>query len=143
MVSSQNSLTSNTTNIDISWGAIIGIVIGAILCIALGYLLYYFCTMYCFYISDEKSRPQFLFTHSAEERDCGTIACININRQLIICCCPSLKQKIEKANTYQKVDTSVNITPTGSYFVPVYQNNLNNDEESQSCTHPRLLSCSY
>lgn len=118
-----NAISTSDSTWSMSWVEITGIAIGGILCIALCFLLYYFFTMYCFYISDKNSRPQFLFTHSAEERDCGTIACININKQLILCCCPSLTRKVNSIEIYQKADQSVNISNTATNFAPYCLNN--------------------
>ncbi len=106
-----------TPSVSISTGAIVGICTGLVVCLVLCFLMYYCCTMYCFYISDAHSRPDFLFTHSAEERDCGTVACVNINRSLIICCCPSLKKTVEKTHIYQQGAAGVNMVHTGEPFL--------------------------
>ena len=107
---------TTSTNPDIPIGPIIGVFVGISLCIPLGFLLYYFFTMYCFYISKPRSRPAFLFTMTAEERDCGTICCVNINTGLIVCCCPSLKKTVEHTNLYQDGSNNLNVTHTGSNF---------------------------
>ena len=120
MRSSTPSSTAMST-LNISTGAIIGITIGAIVCISLCILMYYFCTIYCFYISDPRSRPEFLYTHNVEERDCGTIACVNVNRSLILCCCPSLKKTVENTNLYQQGGNNITFTSSNADF-------LNNQE---------------
>ncbi len=106
---------------DISTGAMVGICVGIVICIGLCFLMYYFCTMYCFYISDPQSRPEFLYTHNIEERDCGTIACVNINRNLILCCCPSLKETVEKTKLYQEGSSNLNVTATNSQFLYAHE----------------------
>jgi hypothetical protein len=116
---SNNIQTSSISASDIPIGAIVGIIVGAIICITLCVLMYYCCTMYCFYISDPKTRPQFLYTHSAAERDCGTMACININKQLILCCCPSLQATVKKTELYQDVTFSQNVTHLASHLPPL------------------------
>ena len=123
MVSNKSLLYSSTPtpSVDISTGAIVGICIGIVVCIALCFLMYYFCTMYCFYISDPRSRPEFLYTHNIEERDCGTIACVNINRNLILCCCPSLKKTVETTNLYQEGSSNLNVTQTSSQFIYAHE----------------------
>jgi hypothetical protein len=115
----KNVEVSSISASDIPIGPIVGIIVGVIVCIALCTLMYYCCTLYCFYISDPKSRPQFLYTHNVEERDCGTMACINLNKQLILCCCPSLEATVKKTDLYQDVTFSTNVTHTASHFPPL------------------------
>ena len=98
-------------------GLVIGLVIGFIIFSMLMYLMYYFFTLYCFYISDEESRPQYLFTHSQEDVDCGTICCINLNRSLILYCCPGLKEAVKRAHIYQRGASEVNIGFTNSQYI--------------------------
>lgn len=118
LITSKNisAASSSSSSSSIPWGIIIGLVIGLIFLSILGYTLYYFCTLYCFYISDEDSRPQYLFTHSQEDTDCGTICCININKKLILQCCPSLKEAIKTAHIYQRGAQELNVAYTGSHF---------------------------
>lgn len=134
-----NAINSSESAWTMPWGEIIGFGLGGILSMALGFLLYYFFTMYCFYVSDKNSRPQFLFTHSAAERDCGTIACININKQLIICCCPSLKQKVESTELYQNAEHNWNITHVATNFAP-YCLNSTTSISNHDHVHAPLLS---
>ena len=79
-------------------GLIVGLVIGGILLLILGYTLYYFFTLYCFYT--EEPRREFLFSYSKEDTDCGTTTCINLNKMLIPCCCPSLRETVRTVHLY-------------------------------------------
>jgi hypothetical protein len=104
------------TAVDVPWGVVIGSIVGLLMLFILGCFLNYCCTIYCYVTSSANGRPPFLYSLESVNRDCDTLACINISEKSIICCCPHLKEDVEKATIYPAGSTTVNVTNTRSLF---------------------------
>jgi hypothetical protein len=102
--------------IDVPIWMIVVCIIGFVLLCALGCFLSYCCKIYFFVISRINGRPPFLYSLESVNRDCGTLACINASQGAIICCCPSHREDVEKANIFPSQSNTVNLTNTKSIF---------------------------
>ena len=113
--------TTTTTSLSISAGAIAGIVLGGIALVVLVFWIYSFLRVLSFYRLNDASAPNELL--KANENDCVTMLCLNLNQSLVVKFDPSLAEKVEKRNAYLKVkqDNVIGIvTPTtGGAYLPL------------------------